>query len=287
MVFEAECKVCGSKGGDTLLDRGDHRLVRCWECGHAFFWPLPSQEELAEYYSSEEGYLPSIRWTWAEQQRRWEEVLAQKRECIRKAAHVLAGAPRRLLEIGCGHGVGLLAAKDEAWEPFGVEVSEETSKEARERFGLNVFTGTLEQARYPDNRFGLALMFAVLEHIIDPVALLREVRRVLAPGGVVWVTTPNMESTPARRLKDRWEWVAYPKHLHYFSRATRSLAFGRAGLETVIIGTIMGDANQDQLLTVIKDGLGLDTDQEAREVLPLLEKLNRLPTLEAAARKVK
>ena len=286
MVFEAQCALCSGKGGDALLQRDGHTLVRCWECGHVFFWPLPTQEELNEFYASEEGYLPHVRWVWEDQQRRWETVVESKRHYIRQAtAHVLKEAPRRSLEVGCAHGAGLVAAKEEGWEPYGVEVSEESAKVARERFGFPVFTGTLQQAGYPEGHFGLALMLMTLEHFLDPLAALREVRRVLAAGGALLVTTLNIESTMARRLKDRWEWIAYPNHLHYFAPATIARAFERAGLETAQVSTTVGDANWDQVLTVIKEGLALDADEEVQEVLPALAKLKRLPQLEAIARK--
>ncbi len=286
LLFEAQCAICDSKGADALLDRASHTLVRCWECGHVFFWPLPTEQQLNEFYSSEQGYLPHIRWLWEDQQRRWEEVVESKRHYVRQAASEVFGeVPGRSLEVGCAHGAGLLGAKEEGWEPCGVEVCEESAKVAREKFGFPVFSGTLQQARYPEGHFGLALMFMTLEHFLDPLAVLREVRRVLAPGGALLVTTPNIESTMARRLKDKWEWIAYPNHLHYFAPATIARAFERAGLETAQVSTTTGDANWDQLLTVIKEALALDADEEVQQVVPALAKLKRLPQLEAIARK--
>jgi SAM-dependent methyltransferase len=132
----------------------------------------------------------------------------------------------RLLEIGCGQGMLLERARDAGWRVQGVEILEPVALRARER-GLEVFLGTLEEARFPAGSFDAVTMTEVIEHIVDPVPLLTEVARVLRPGGVAALATGNARSWAARLRGGRWEYYRFGGHMHirfYSPPAARALA---------------------------------------------------------------
>jgi 2-polyprenyl-3-methyl-5-hydroxy-6-metoxy-1,4-benzoquinol methylase len=82
--------------------------------------------------------------------------------------------PGRLLDIGCSYGAFMVAAQQQGWETMGVELSEKTARYAREQRGLNVFTGFVEEAHFPDAHFQLISLWDVIEHFEDPIRTLRE-----------------------------------------------------------------------------------------------------------------
>jgi SAM-dependent methyltransferase len=105
----------------------------------------------------------------------------------------------RLLEVGCGSGWLLKHAGERGWSAIGVEVSTHAAAHARS-LGVDVRTGTLEEAGFADASFDVAYMGDVLEHVPDCRATLAEVARVLAPGGHLFLRGPITTNSLARRL---------------------------------------------------------------------------------------
>lgn len=123
----------------------------------------------------------------------------------------------RLLDVGFGGSFAMEAAARAGWDCDGVEVSKPAVEHAHS-LGLNAFHGELQDADFGDGTFDVVVMSEVLEHVTDPRGLLAEVRRVLRPGGLMWLTTPNCSGLSARLLRLRWTVLAPPEHLHLFSR---------------------------------------------------------------------
>src|SRR5688572_2104297 len=132
----------------------------------------------------------------------------------------------RLLEVGCGQGLFLERARALGWQAQGVEILAPVAERARER-GLEVFLGTLAEARLPEAGFDVVVMREVIEHVVEPVPLLRECARVLRPGGVAALQTGNAASWAARVRGARWAYYRFGGHLHirfYSPAAARALA---------------------------------------------------------------
>ena len=92
--------------------------------------------------------------------------------------------------------------------------------------GLDVFCGTLEEYQ-TDQQYDVVFMSHVIEHVLDPVATVATIERLLAPGGVLYLETPNVGSLDARVWKQRWGLIHYPRHLYLFDRDTDHPAAGR------------------------------------------------------------
>lgn len=136
----------------------------------------------------------------------------------------------RLVEVGCATGHRLALLRRLGWEVQGVEISEQACRSAKARYGLEVFCGELEEAGLPAASADAVVMSHVVEHLHDPVATLREVKRILRPAGVVVMETPNARSLARWIFGDCWyEWEV-PRHLFLFDARTLGLACERAGL---------------------------------------------------------
>jgi 2-polyprenyl-3-methyl-5-hydroxy-6-metoxy-1,4-benzoquinol methylase len=138
---------------------------------------------------------------------------------------------RRLLDIGCGDGSLLKVAAEDGWDISGSEVSE-VKLIANEK-EVPIYTGQLDALQVPENSFDLVTSFHVIEHLIDPMALLRLASRVLKPGGIVFLETPNIGGIGALVKKGRWSMIIPPEHIVYFNPASLKFALKAGGFKHV------------------------------------------------------
>jgi SAM-dependent methyltransferase len=101
---------------------------------------------------------------------------------------------RRSLDVGCGIGIMLKYMELFGFEAHGVEISTWAVDYARRELGLqNIRCGTIFDAAFPSSNFSLVTLVHVLEHLDDPVPTLREIFRLITPGGYLYVEVPSSE----------------------------------------------------------------------------------------------
>jgi SAM-dependent methyltransferase len=152
-----------------------------------------------------------------------EELLAQKHDSLRARAELLAGlAPGRLLDVGCGKGDFLYWMKQAGWDVQGIEFSQVPPNV----FGMPISYGRLESAPLGSRSFDAITMWAVLEHLHEPVQTLATLANLLKPSGRAFVLVPNFRSLPAKIMRHD----DVPRHLLMFTPSTLSKAASAAGL---------------------------------------------------------
>jgi SAM-dependent methyltransferase len=134
----------------------------------------------------------------------------------------------RLLDYGCWVGFLASEAAGREWAVVGVEPSVWAAERARSR-GVEVVDS-------PEGPFDAIAMGDVIEHLPDPGAVLDRLGALLAPGGVIWIATPDAGSRVARLLGRRW-WSVIPTHLHLFNRRSLTRLLERHGFEAVAMHT--------------------------------------------------
>ena len=154
----------------------------------------------------------------------------QARRLVRSLGPVAGG--RRLLDIGAGSGILVEEALAAGWQAEGVEPSVNLAAFAAER-GLPVQRGVLPHAKI-SGPFDVITLVDVIEHVPDPLGLLRIATSVLAPGGRILIVTPDVNSVAARGMGARW-WHYRIAHIGYFNRATLARAAVQAGLMPISV----------------------------------------------------
>lgn len=146
-------------------------------------------------------------------------------------------SPGRLLDVGCGDGSFLHRMQQKGWQVAGVDFDPQAVAAARRRYGLELVVGDLQSAQFGRESFDAVTLNHVIEHLFDPRETLQEVRRVLRPGGLLVVVTPNPESLGHRRHGAHWFGLDPPRHLHLFPPATLRRVVEQAGFRIVTIET--------------------------------------------------
>jgi len=226
------CNICESDDTCAYVQSSGLDVWICNECGTAFTHPQPI--DLGTQYDSSYFELYARR-----------RVFRLKRACKRLRKIELLMPPGRLLDVGCSLGYFVEAANARGWDGYGMEISDYAAKVAADN-GLKVKPGNLEDACYPDGFFDCVTMWDVLEHVPDPTAHMLEVKRILKPGGLVVVGTPNFSHPIAKRkMKDGstgWRHFKPQEHVFYFTPPSLRKLYAKCGFQTVCPPLLPGNA---------------------------------------------
>lgn len=222
------CAACGSEDARSLGKKNGFAMVSCRNCATVYttYSPWYSSEIYYDnYYEGESLSPPPFVQT------RMEEITATF-SSYRQT--------NRLLDVGCGAGNLLRAARTNGWDAQGVDVSANSIRHIRE-LGFEGFHGELSKASYPAEHFDVVTGAEILEHLAEPRLLLREIARVLRPGGLFWTTTPHGRGLSARVLGIKWRCVWPPEHLQLFSVSGLRSLLRDAGFRELRVRTTGGN----------------------------------------------
>ena len=275
-----QCPVCSGTGKKRLYENLRDRLwgtqgiwayEGCLRCGLVFLNPRPTREDLGKayevypthssvalpnnalrrlrsylrrgYLANKFGYYKGVS-TLQRLAGRLVYFHPGQREVMNASIMYLPAKHRgRVLDVGAGAGAALKELRDLGWEVEGIDSDVEAVKSAVRTHNLNVKLGTLEDQSYPSNYFDAIIMGHVIEHVHDPVNLLRECWRVLKPDGLFTVATPNASSLGHRYFGVNWSVLEPPRHLTVFSRETMNRAALSAGISRASIETTARGSN--------------------------------------------
>ena len=207
----------------TSGDLGRHDdIVQCLACGMMSSRPTIPPERIVgnyeamvddAYLAEENGRRALFRWV-----------------LDRVGGYVVPG--RRLLEVGSNVGVFLSVAGDAGWDARGVEPSHWAVETGRRLFGVDLVQGTAETLDVEPGTLDAVVMLDVLEHLVDPLGALRQLRSVVHDEGILALSTVNVTSWHARLRGASWPWFIRP-HLHYFTPETLDAMLAKAGFDLI------------------------------------------------------
>lgn len=233
----------------------DHRLIR-----HPLgFWEIaakPSVEELQRYYAEKyyQQAQGSYEHEYTDEELSYFRAKLEQRYAVIKRHLAGSTAKGTLLDVGCGEGYALAFFRSEGWEVRGIDFSSAGVASKNPCCKDVLITGDvfllLQQEITLGNRYQVVWLQNVLEHVIDPLDLLRSLRKLVAPGGVAVVTVPNDCSVLQQGALEKGHidtafWVAPPDHLSYFDGASLANAARSTGWECA---DLLGDFPVDWFL---------------------------------------
>lgn len=225
VLFDSNVKRGDLQGGiDTVyMLPGDKygRHVKCRKCHLVYVNPIEKANRINGNYSEMKNSAVSIVRRNRLRATKTQVELAKKYK-----------SDTKLLDIGCGEGFFLFNASKAGYITKGVELSQNATEYARREFGLDVEVGLFEKMQFPENYFDVVTLWQVLEHLSQPLTVLKEAHRVLKPGGLLAVSTPDFGGIPARIMGKRW-WNVRRIHINQFTTKTLKNILRYAGFKNL------------------------------------------------------
>lgn len=242
----ANCRACGSPETESLFRIEGRSARRCLECTHVYLDVVHDPDSIRGLYANygnggQNTYFEGID----------EEVVRSLDSYLARCEGAVRLPPKQvsLLDIGCGNGTLLSRALARGFTVAGIEISPPLAAEASRRAGCTVYEQFLTELDLPEASFDVVTMYDLIEHLQDPQLDLRQVFRVLKPGGVFFALTPNDEalvrrvsrclySLSFRLFEGPLRRLYYPDHLSYFTAESLARLLRGVGFELVSLDSV-------------------------------------------------
>lgn len=245
-----DCNLCGSSAATVVFEAGvaqAARIVKCDQCGLMFSSPRakpPDQDQIKEW---DAGFTKERAKTGLD---RFDKEELQVRDYADTRAWLRNAYPNRgrLLEIGCGMGFLLAKFREDGWQVEGIEPNRGYCELIEEVHGIKASPTILDEAGEPANSFDVIVMLHVIEHVPDPLGSLREIHRVLKPGGTLILETPRYDSLMFKLMRHRERSVSCDGHIYFFTTETLTAMCRKAGFDVEQVNYVGRSLNLERLL---------------------------------------
>jgi SAM-dependent methyltransferase len=276
-VLQRSCWCGGTESHflyEMTSETGDRfSAYRCASCGVALLHPQPSPARLAAAYSASYYGATGRKFSgpigamvrWAQGGRaRW----------VRR--RLTGGA--RVLDVGCGNGGFVRQLRELGLQAEGTEWSEQSAGRARRESGVPVHAGDLLDLNLTPGSYDAVVLWHVFEHLPRPAETLAKVRELLAPGGLLFMAMPNMESWQANIFGPQWFHWDPPRHLHNFGQASLARLLEVQGFAMVTASTWSLEQNPYGFIQSCLNELGFPRER-AYSVLKGIRPASRMTRL--------
>ena len=228
------CPVCGHSGLYSFAAK-NYEFSKCLrkDCSHVYVDPMPTDTDLNFYYAKNtSGLENSDSWTMVEDYKINPQIVHKFYEnnrirFLRNQSYL--SFQSSVLDVGCSTGMFLRVLKDQGYQNIvGVDVSLEQVAHCRDVNGIQAFQNLAEVPA--GEKFDLVTLYAVLEHVPNPMEVLEQSVNRLKPGGHLVVDVPNYRSLYRVVSRKKWLWLIPPVHLQYFSPRSLQKLAKNAGL---------------------------------------------------------
>lgn len=248
-----QCNLCGSDGAPFLsnVHDPDHQITGEWHykicqnknCSSIWLSPRPVDSELFKAYENYHTHTKEKR-TFTRKillsiakrllsaiSLPYEIILGVKRQAAQmKYMGLEKCRPASLLELGAGGGRFLFRMKKRGWDVTGIDFDPKVAERIFKKYQISVYTGDVTNLAI-EKRFDVITLNQTIEHLTDPLAVLRKCSELLKPGGRIVITTPNAESFGARTFKEYWRGWEPPRHLYLYTTKTLEKIMKQADFE--------------------------------------------------------
>ena len=232
------CPACGCKESGREFQKYELSYVRCVECDTMYISPRPSPEVVKWYYENSENYRYWCQHVFpASEDSRRKNIFRPRAKRTLELCERYGVNRKRFLEVGSGFGTFCeeLRSLNAFDEIIALEPTPDLAESCRKR-GLEVIEKFVEELDFEDGSLDVIASFEVIEHLFDPGDFVEHCSRILAPGGLLILTCPNVKGFEISVLMEASLSVDV-EHLNYFHPDSLSHLVGRHGFEVVEVTT--------------------------------------------------
>jgi SAM-dependent methyltransferase len=229
------CIVCGGALRPALRKDG-FDLVSCASCGLLMRAQLPSRAELEEIYAPE--YFEHRPDNPADGYADYLGDAERHREAARRRLRLIArfaSSRGRLLDVGAAAGFFVDEAIRAGWDAQGIDVAYHVVEWGQRELGVPLRLGDLSVVE-GSGAYAVVTMWDYIEHSLDPAGELAKANDLLTPGGIVALSTGDLDSLAARLWRSRWHLLTPRHHNFFFSARTLGRLLARTGFEVLWAG---------------------------------------------------
>ena len=237
MLVEVNCNICDSSERRLLFKKDGFHIVRCKRCGLVYVNPRIANDNLTEQYT-QEYYSGEYYTAKSFMDKRPQNVIKKLyTDILDELSRQMGGKVGSVLDLGCGVGNFLDAARERKWTIAGIDVSPFAAEYAKKRLGGAIKTGSVDRVDFPDKSFDAVSIISVIEHVPDPRKTLREMRRLLKPDGIAVISTINFSGISNLLFGKLSYGIEPDEHIYYFTPRTINELLATCGFKTVRVET--------------------------------------------------
>ena len=196
-------------------------LIECQTCGFAHQYPLPTLEQLGDYYAYHfyQKQKPDYLTKMDEESDYWQTLYTWR---INQLKPFLKNVTPNVLDVGSSGGFFLNAARTLGANVYGIEPSEQAANYCKDKFGIEVSVDIYEKCEYQSKFFDVVHISLVLEHLLDPKHFVSWAKNILKEDGILIIEAPfefnDLQNVLVKEMAYPHWYFSYPDHINYFSK---------------------------------------------------------------------
>lgn len=252
------CPICNGESSPAFY-AAEHRMYRCTNCYLSFVYPLPAEGYLKKFYSHFHKTIDKGGGYEFFEDRMKADIPA-KIKLIKSALPRQSKSIIRLLDVGCGKGYFVSSCSASGLQAEGIDLSDTAIEYATKNLGVQAMHGRIEDLYTQIGPYDVVTLWATIEHLVDPLATLSAIKKVLKPGGLLFLDTGIGNDWLDKLLPGYVQWYDPPQHLFVFSKKSMVLLLSDAGFSIENINPCFERSKKRLLVRICRGflcGIGL------------------------------
>lgn len=221
------------------LDGKKYDIYECETCKYVTIFPIPSEAELCEFYSiSYENTVKNNIYEYKNAEdfiSTTKSVVEDTHVRLREIEKFTTPAHQKLLDVGCGYGLSVLASQERGYIASGIDLDQARIALGKKYLDVTIQHLTLNQC---DETYDIITEWQVLEHVLNPDTHVEDIYNKLNTNGLFSGSCPNINGIYAEFKKQHWNMIIPPEHINYFNESTLAKLLTKKGFHVLFIGTI-------------------------------------------------
>lgn len=229
-----KCLACGGLM-QVWFERFGFKYVHCTVCASAVTNPIPSERQIKAYYRAKfkTGNYLLLRQFADQYKRVYQQFVDVVELRLKEEGDKISG--KKILDVGCFTGEFLELMEAKGALGYGTELQTDAVKIAQIKFPKRIIVADINTKNFPKLKFDIVTCLGLIEHVTDPVALMASAHKILKPGGLLVIQTPDAGSALAKLLGSLWPPLVPLEHIHVFSAEGLKLFLAASGFTDIRI----------------------------------------------------